>query len=264
MTQPVRTPWQVTRSVWYALFIREALSRTTADRFAWFWMIAEPAAMIILMVLIRSLIMGSSHHVSGAEFIPWFVVGLFGFYLYRDNMMKLMGAIGSNKALFTYRQVKPIDPVIVRSYVETLLRTLIFILFLTVSQGVGIDLLPDSFLKSIYMWCLLWGLGLGSGLIVSSLSVVFPEVGKIVKIISFPLLLISCVLFPINLVPHSLRELVLINPVVHGVELLRLSFFHEYHIVDGVSIIYFQFWVMFSLLLGFLLHLKYENKLKAQ
>jgi len=65
----VRSSWQVTRSVWHALFMREAVSRTTADRMAWFWMLAEPAAMIIIMVALRTLAVGSGTKILGAEFI---------------------------------------------------------------------------------------------------------------------------------------------------------------------------------------------------
>lgn len=53
-----RTPWQVTRSVWYAMFMREAISRTMADRMGWFWMIFEPLAFTLIMVGIRTYIRG--------------------------------------------------------------------------------------------------------------------------------------------------------------------------------------------------------------
>ena len=53
-----RTPWQVTRSVWYAMFMREAISRTMADRMGWFWMVFEPVALIAIMALIRSFVSG--------------------------------------------------------------------------------------------------------------------------------------------------------------------------------------------------------------
>jgi capsular polysaccharide transport system permease protein len=264
MTQQVRTPWQVTRSVWYALFMREALSRTTADRFGWFWMIIEPAAMIVLMVLIRSVAMGNTHHIAGAEFVPWFVIGLFGFYLHRENMMRLIGSVDANKALFAYRQVKPIDTVLVRSYVETILKTFVFILFILVSELIDISLVPDNLLLVFLVWLGIWLLGLGAGLILSTLSTLFPEVGKIVRIMSFPLLLISGVMFPIHYIPHAFQEILLLNPIVHGIELLRWSFISSYRLVNGISVTYFVFWMFFSLALGLALQRKFESKLKSQ
>lgn len=113
-----RTSWQVTKSVWYALFMREALARTTANRFAWFWMIAEPVAYIVIMISIRTILFNKSKTLFGAEFVPWMIVGLFSFFLFRENMMRSIGAIDANKGLFAYRQVKPIDPVIVLSLIH--------------------------------------------------------------------------------------------------------------------------------------------------
>src|SRR5690554_3314034 len=112
------------------MFIREALARTMADRMAWFWMLFEPIAMIAIMVLIRTVVMGRVRHIDGAEFIPWLITGLFGFYLIRENLMRPIGAVDANAALFAYRQVKPIDPVLIRCYLEGMLRTFIFLIFI--------------------------------------------------------------------------------------------------------------------------------------
>jgi capsular polysaccharide transport system permease protein len=264
MNKKVRTPWQVTRSVWYALFLRESLSRTTADRFAWFWMILEPAALIIIMVLIRTVVLGKSRHIAGAEFISWFVVGLFAFHLYRENMMKLIGAIESNRALFAYRQVKPIDTVIVRSFVETLLKTFLFALFIVLGFLFDINLISDDIICSMYLWVIIWLMGLGSGLILSAISTIYPEVGKLVKIMSFPLLLISGVIFPIHFLPMQIQEYLLINPIAHAVELFRGSFFSNYHMVDGVSYLYTITWLLAGLLIGLILQIKNEEELKAK
>jgi capsular polysaccharide transport system permease protein len=264
MTQPVRTPWQVTRSVWYALFMREALSRTTADRFGWFWMVFEPAAMIILMVLIRTIASNGLSQINGAEFIPWFVVGLFGFFLYRENMMRLIGAVEANKALFAYRQVKPIDTVLVRSFVEAILKTFVFMCFMLVGWILGIDFFPFAPIEAFYYWFILWGMGLGSGLVISAGSSFFPEIGKIVRILSLPLLITSGVLFPISFLPQDIKEIVLMNPIVHGVELLRYSFFDGYYLDSEVSVIYLSVFVLMLINIGIMMHLSFEKELKAK
>ncbi|MCT7656464.1 hypothetical protein MBH78_21170 [Oceanimonas sp. NS1] len=79
-TMPSRTPWQVTRSVWFAMFMREAVSRTMADRMGWFWMVFEPMAMIAIMVFIHSVNDTGDSLLTGAELIPWMIVGMMGFF----------------------------------------------------------------------------------------------------------------------------------------------------------------------------------------
>jgi capsular polysaccharide transport system permease protein len=258
-----RSSWQVTLSVWQALFLREALARTTANRFAWFWMIAEPVAYIVIMIAIRTLLFNKAKTIFGAEFVPWMIVGLFGFFLFRENMMRSIGAVDANKTLFSYRQVKPVDPVLVRCYLEGTLKTFIFLLFISFGFFLEIPLLPSSPLSAVGYWMLLWLLGLGIGLILSALSSLVPEVGRVVKMVSLPLMLISGVIFPLNFLSHEVLSFILFNPVVHGLELLRSSFFPLYQPIKGVSLHYLANWTLASLALGLLLHLRFAQKLKA-
>ncbi len=259
-----RTPWQVTRSVWHAMFIREALARTMADRMAWFWMLFEPIALIAMMIFVRTVILGRMRHIDGAEFVPWMIVGMFGFFLVRENMMRPIGAIDANKGLFAYRQVKPIDPVLVRCYLEGLLKTFIFSLFIIAGVLLGIDLVPSAPLEALFIWFSLWCLGLGAGLIFSVLAGLVPEIAKILRIISMPLLILSGVIFPLNFLPRDLLVYVMWNPIVHGLESLRAAFFPLYRTVEGSSLIYMWYWILGMVTLGLMLHLYFELKLKRQ
>ena len=257
-----RTPWMITRAVWHAMFLREALSRTTGDRLAWFWMLAEPFAMIAVMVAIRGVAM-SQGPIFGADFIPWMVAGMLGFFLFRDNMLKSIGAISANKGLFTYRQVKPVDAVLVRCFVEGTLKSFVFLLFIIAASLLQIDLIPSDPLLAIFCWLSLWILGAGFGLALSALSTLVPEVGRIVRIITLPLLIISGVIMPLQLIPYKVQHFLLLNPIVHGLEALRLAFFEGYHSLNGISLIYLWCWSLSLWLLGLILHIRFEQRLKA-
>lgn len=258
-----RTPWQVTRSVWHALFMREALARTTADRMAWFWMLAEPIAMIAVMVGIRAIV-ASGHKIGGADFIPWFICGLLGFYLFRENLMRSLGAVDANKALFAYRQVKPIDPVLIRCYLEGLLKSFVFLVFILVCSLIGVDLVPDHPLNALLIWSAIWIFGVGSGLTFSALSALVPEIGRVIRILSLPLLIISGAMVPLNYLPHHLQQLLLLNPIVHGIESLRLAFFSSYRSLADINMLYLWGWALGLTAFGLMLHLRYAMRLKAQ
>ncbi|SHJ96835.1 ABC transporter permease [Halomonas caseinilytica] len=258
-----RSPWDVTRSVWYAMFMREAISRTMSDRMGWFWMVAEPAAMTLIMVAIRSQIKGGNL-IPGAEFVPWLITGLMGFYLVREGLMRGLGAVDSNQALFAYRQVQPVDPVLTRNFLEGMLRTFVFLLFIVGCLMLGIDMMPDDALLAMFGWFSLWCLGLGAGLVVSVLGSLVEEIGKIVKLASLPLLILSGVIFPLNHLPHSILEYLMYNPIVHGLEILRYGFFNGYHVVHGTSLLYLWLFTFSLLALGFLLHVTFKEKLKAK
>lgn len=258
-----RSPWQVTRSVWYAMFMREAISRTMADRMGWFWMIFEPLAFTMIMVAIRGYIRGGKLIVN-AEFIPWMITGIMGFFLVREGMMRGLGAVSSNSALFAYRQVQPVDPVLVRNALEGLLRTFIFMIFIVGAMLLGTDMFPDSAINAMFWWVSLWCLGMGLGLLTSVAGTLVPEVATIVRMVNMPLLILSGVIFPLNQLPHWLLEYLMYNPIVHGLELLRASFFEGYQMVHGTSASYFWLFTLITIALGLIMHVRFKEALKVK
>jgi len=258
-----RTPWQVTKSVWWALFIREALSRTMSDRLGWFWLFAQPILIVIVMVQIRTIILGRSLNISGGEFIPWLIFGLLGFQMFRETLLRSMFAVQTNRQLFAYRQVKPIDPVMVRCYIEGLLNTFIFLLFIMASFLLDFSLMPDDPVGGLFIWFSLWAMAVGAGLVVSVLVILIPETEKIMPVIMLPLLLVSGVIFPLNFLPPLYQEYLLLNPIVHGLELLRFYFFANYQPVAGVDVRYLWMWSFSLLALGLMLHLRFHQRMKV-
>lgn len=258
-----RTPWQVTWSVWRALFIREALQRTMADRFAWFWMFAEPIAQIVLFVAIRELL-GRVRIITGAEFIPWLIVGMMTFFMFREGLTRSLGAIDANRALFSYRQVKPIDAVLVRCAVEGILRSLIFLILIVGASTIGISVIPDNALGAIHIWLLAWFLGVGAGLFFSVANSLVNEVGIIVRVVLFPLYFLSGVIIPMTILPHDIQAYVLYNPLFHLVELMRADFFETYRPINGVSHLYIIWWALVMAVVGLAMHSRFESRVKAE
>ena len=258
-----RSAWAVTRSVWFAMFMREAIGRTMTDRMGWFWMIAEPALLLLVMIGIRSFIRGDKLIVN-APFIPWMLVGMMGFFLIREGMMQGLGAINANKALFAYRQVHPVDGVLVRNVLDGLIRTVIFLLFMVGGLMLGTDFRPDNGFQAIGGWLSLWLFGLGLGLVTSVLGSLVPEVSKIIRMLNMPLLILSGVIMPLNQLPHYLLEYLMLNPIVHGLEYIRHGFFEGYQVVHGTSLTYFWAWTLSSLALGLLMHVRFKERLKSQ
>ena len=259
-----RTPWQVTWRVWYALYIRETVTRIMADRFAWFWMIFEPIAFVVIMVGIRLFVLGRDRLIPNAEFVPWLIIGLLGFFLFRELLNRSVGAVEANKGLFAYRQVKPIDPVLVRSALEGVFKTFILGIFIVGGLFLGLGMWGDDMVTFSWAWISLWTLGLGIGLTVSVLSGLVPEIGKVVKMLSLPLLLLSGVILPLSFLPYNLVYYLMFNPIAHGLELSRQAFFDGYRVVPQTSWLYLWYWNLGSILLGLILHLRFEARLKAQ
>lgn len=258
MAEP-RSPLNITLAVWGAIFKREALDRLFDMRFAWFWLIIEPVLHIVFIVFVLTVIRMRS--IGGVDVVVWIIVGLLAFFLFRRTGVQVSHAADSNRALFAYRQVKPFDAAFARAGLEAFLMFLIAALILFGAAVAGHNTFPGDPLLVFWAALGLWLFGLGYGLVGSVLMALIPEMEHILKILMMPLYLMSGVIYPISAVPQPYRDLLMINPIAHGVELVRLGFFPYYHAVEGVSANYLFAWAVSSIFLGLLMYRHFALKL---
>lgn len=258
-----RTSWQVTRSVWYALYLREMVSRMFGNRYAWFWLLAEPMMFVGMMVAIRSFI-SILGDVAGTPMVPWMILGLTAFFMFRDGMTRGMSAVTVNKGLFAYRQVKPVDTVFVRVLVEATVHTVVIVLFIAVLALLGFNMNPENLLLALFAWFSLWLLGLSLGMVLSVVVTAVPDLSKIINVMTLPLIILSGAFIPVQYMPYTVQQILLYNPVLHTIETLRLGYFSGYWTMHEVSMFYVYQWLLPILVLGLLLQLRFEMKLKQK
>jgi capsular polysaccharide transport system permease protein len=252
----------ITISVWKALFLREAVSRLSAGRHAWLWLLLEPMVQVVILLCIFSAI--RMHAVGGISTTTWLMVGLLGYNMFSRTAMQTMNSVNSNKGLFTYRQVKPVDTALVRAALEGFLTLLITMIMLGGSVLFGMNVYPNDPLAILEAFFGLWLLGTGFGLVTSVASEMIPEVGKVIGFVMTPLYFASGVIIPIALIPHPYRDWLVLNPVVHGLEAARSGFAPYYHAVPELSIAYLYVTALVTILLGLALHVRFATKLIAQ
>lgn len=262
MVPAPRSPLSVTLSVWKALFLREAVSRVSARRAAWMWLLVEPMAHVVFLMLLYTSI--GSRAVPGTSYALFFMTGVIGYHFFQHAATKSIDAISANAALFSYRQVKPVDAVLVRAALESFIEFIVFILLCAGASFIGMDALPHDPLGAATALTLLAGLGVGLGLIFSVAAHLVPEIGKIVRLAFIPLYLMSGVVFPPTILPPSIREWLFLNPVMHGVEALREAFFRGYPTSPDLDLGYLAAWAVAAVFLGLTLHVRFAQRLTAQ
>ncbi len=257
-----RSHLTVTLSVWKALFLRESLSRLFSARAAWFWLLVEPTFHASYLVFIFTVVRVRT--VGGIDTVLWILVGLLAFFMFRRTGTQVMNSLKANKALFTYRQVKPVDTALVRAGLEGFLMALIASVQLAGAALFGHDVIPDDALRVIHVLTLLWLLGLGFGLVTSVATELVPESARLIGMAMMPLYLVSGVIFPISAVPLPYRDWLMFNPLVHALELTRGGFASHYHVVPGTSLEYVQGFALVLLFLGLALHRRFAARLTTQ
>jgi capsular polysaccharide transport system permease protein len=259
MVAASRSSALITFTTWKALFLREAVNRLSSGRAAWLWLLLEPVVHIVFMLFIFTVIRMRS--VGGIDVIIWLTVGMLSFFMFRNTGVQTMNAVGANQALFTYRQVKPVDTVLVRGGLEGFLTILVAIIMFAGIGLFGKSIIPANPLATLEAALGLWLFGLGFGLSASVLKELVPELGKIIALLMTPMYLFSGVIFPLSHIPQPYRGWLMINPIPHGLEAARFSFSPYYQAVPETSVGYLYACALASIFIGLALHVRYANQL---
>ncbi len=259
-TRPIRSPLAVTLTVWKALFLREALTRLTRERLAWVWLLIEPIAHVVLLMWIFTVGL-RTRVVAGADVAIFIMLGILGFFLVRNLMNRSVDAVAASDALYAYRQVKPVDTVIARAAVEGVLMCLLFAVIFFGAGMAGHPIRPADPLGALQALGALWLTGLGLGLVLSVLGNLFTEVGHMVRLLLTPMYFLSGVIIPTSTLPQSIQEILIYNPILHGLESLRIAFMPLYHVPPGIRLGYLVEFAVLMIFLGLALHIRYKSAL---
>lgn len=232
-----RSAWEVQRAVVFALLLREMKTRVGGQWIGALWTLIEPLAHVLLMIILFAGVRGSSPF-PGIEYPVFLATGLVPFFLFQNVATRLMDGISANRGLFAYRQVKPIDTLVARAGVELLMNLLVYVTTLGLLGWIGFHVLPAGPLNVILVHGVMFFTGLGFGVFSAVISHERPRLRSFIRIMMFPLYILSGILFPVHLAPPELLNWLLLNPLLHLVELSRHAFISQYQVLDQVSLLY--------------------------
>ena len=211
----------------HALVLREASVKFARHRLGYIWAFVEPVAYVSAFVLILSL--GGRSLPAGMPAVPFFITGVIPFFLFREVAAATLSGVTANKALLVYPQVSAFDVMIARALLEIATTIVVFVLLLGAVRMLGIEFRIERPIEA-FAWLIAMGLaGFGFGAACGALEPLFPAVQRIVPaVVLRPLFWISGVFFTSGMLPPTLRDMALVNPLLHMIDLLRSAFFHEF------------------------------------
>jgi capsular polysaccharide transport system permease protein len=245
-----------------ALFMHEITSRLVSRRFGWFWIFAEPMLHMSYLVLLYSYF--RIRNIGGIDIIVWLIIGMMGYSLFRDVSIEMTSGIKSSRGLLSYRQVKPFDVIFVRALLEGFLLCVVNLLFFFIVVFLGRQIILFNGINLITSVIGLWFLGLGTGLILSIINVLFKEISMIIKFLMTPLYILSGVILPIQSIPQPYQDWLMLNPIAHGIEGMRLSFGEYYHVNHLYDLGYLFSFASILVFLGLLLYIFYADAIIKQ
>ena len=244
-----RNIWQIQTAVLYALFIREIQTRFGNFRLGIFWAFLEPISHILVLTILFTLLRGRDGFY-GIPFALFFAAGVISFFIFQKTVLNSISSIKVNMGLFAYRQVKPLDTIIVRAFLElfVLITVAVFLIWLG-SWVFGFEAFPDNLLKALTIILLIFILALGTSFCTAVIGVKYPESSQLIGMLMRPLYFTSGVFFPLEFIPQNLHVYLLWNPMLHGLEQFRSACFNTYPSYS-TSLIYLSAWSITVFLLG--------------
>lgn len=237
-----------------ALLLRESKSRYGQHKLGFLWALLEPLLMISVFVGILSAMRNDSP--GGMALVPFMITGFVPFTMFRNPMENMQGAISSSKTLLAFPQVTTFDVILSRSLLElaVLMCVLPFMLWMSWLLGLGFELRVEDPLSMLAACLLLWVLGSGLGFVFASLSPIMPSIRQVsVLVLGRPLLLTSGMFFTAESLPPVARDWLLLNPILHALDLIRAACFYEFE-TDHGSWSYLCLWAGATLAVGLLVH----------
>jgi capsular polysaccharide transport system permease protein len=223
---PKRTAFKIMVASVHALLMRELKTRFGSSKLGYFWAIAEPVAQAAILGLIFTLLGRDS--VNNIPIALFIFTGILPFKMFAKLLPQLSAGITANKALFAYRQVAPIDPIITRLLIEVTTYVISYTFIMLCLSWLGFNVIPDQLLPLFAANALLILFSAGLGIALCSAVQYWQDTPKLLGMILRPLFYISGVFYSATMIPSQYWYLLDWNPIFHIIELSRDAFFKEY------------------------------------
>ncbi len=253
-----RKPLNIFFAVQKALFLRELSMRFSMSKTGIFWTFFEPFMQVFIMVLIKVLLFGKSN--ANLDFTAFLALNFTAFNMFRNILSKSMGAFAGNKALFVYKQVKPIDTIISRVMVEVFMTSIIIIAFIILGSYFGNDLDVKNLPMVVvgFLWLIVFSFSFG--LFVAVVDTFYSSVGKTINIIMSLAMFFSAIFYTVDMLPIEAQSIILYNPLTHFMEMIHGSYF--YALDDKyVNYDYIMLWTITLLYAGLWFYKRLEERI---
>jgi capsular polysaccharide transport system permease protein len=230
-----------------ALLLREIITRYGRHNIGFLWLFVDPMLLTIAMTL-----MWTFFRTAGGGIVPataFALTGASSMKLWRILVSRCMKAITPSFSLMYHRNVRVLDIFAARIILEIVGGTVSFVVLALAFISIGWMELPADVLEVAFGWALLAWFSSALGLTIGSLSERFELVSKVWTPVTFILMPISGTFFMVDWLPPDYRALVLLLPMVHGVEILREGYFGDL-VPAHYDVGYLTGWCMFLSFLG--------------
>lgn len=247
-----RSHFQIQRDVIYALVLRELSSRFGKSRGGFIWVLVEPIAHLLVPVIIRGFIRQGL--MPGVEFPVFLVYGILPFLLFKAISLQIVDGVNTSQGLLSYRQVLLMDVFVSKAIAFFVIQAIVFILVLTGLGMLDFHVLPPRPVEFAGVLALTVALAFGLGLLLAAITSLIPDARSVIRVLFMPLYFVSGILFPVTRFPDEWVQWMAINPVLHLVELSRVTAIDRYEPMKYLSVEYPVALALTTTIIGLMLY----------
>ena len=210
------------RVIW-ALMMREVITRFGRENIGVLWLIGEP---MIFTLGVTELWSGAGFdHGSNLPIVAFAVTGYSSVLMWRNSVSRCCSGIQSNVSLLYHRNVRVIDVFITRILLEMGGATASFLVLASFFVAIEWIAPPQDALMVVGGWLMLAWFGTALSMLIGAATVYSELVERLWHPSAYLLFPLSGAAFMVDWLPTEMQRLVLLLPMVHGVEILREGYF---------------------------------------
>jgi ABC-type polysaccharide/polyol phosphate export permease len=214
----------IQRRVLHALMMRELITRYGRDNLGVLWLVGEPMIFTLGVTTLWSAA-GLAHGGTGIPIVAFAVTGYSSVLMWRNATSQCSAGIEANKPLLFHRSVLIIDVFFTRIALEIIGATSSFIVLSCFFIFLGWMPAPNNLMMVLEGWTMLAWFGASLALLIGAGTAYSDLVHRLWHPAAYLLFPMSGAAFMVQWLPVKLQKIVLLLPMVHGVELLRHGFF---------------------------------------
>jgi capsular polysaccharide transport system permease protein len=231
----------IQRRVIGALLMREVLTRYGRNNIGFLWLFVEPMIFTVGITTLWSFT--KPFHGNNLPITAFALTGYSTVLLWRNMPARCIRAIEPNLSLMYHRNVKVLDVFMARVILEGGGATISFIVLAIVFLSLGWIQEPENISEVMFGWFMTAWLGVSLGTLLGALSEQSETVEKLWFPIQYLLFPLSGAAFMVDALPPAAQHVVLLLPMVHGVEILREGWFGS-HVIAHYNVPYMALWCL--------------------
>ena len=206
-----------------ALLMREVITRFGRHNIGVLWLVGEPMLFTLGVAALWSA--AGLDHGSGLPIIAFAITGYSSVLMWRNSVSRVNSSIQQNFNLLYHRNVRVIDVFLTRIILELAGATASFIILAVFFAAGGWIKPPEDLLQVLQGWAMLAWFGASLSLTIGAATAYSEIVERLWHPASYLLFPLSGAAFMVEWLPPRGQEVVLLLPMVHGVEMVREGYF---------------------------------------